>query len=80
MVLMRVEGRGLVVWQQGRITVQSPDEVAGQALEEAVLALLDAEGVSLDEPMAVRDAVLSMAGARLLTDVELASRNTPGVA
>lgn len=48
MVLMRVEGRGVVVWQQGRITVQSPDEVAGQALEEAVLALLDAEGVSLD--------------------------------
>ncbi len=80
MVLMRVEGRGVVVWQQGRITVQSPDEVAGQALEEAVLALLDAEGVSLDEPTAVRDAVLSMAGARLLTDVELASRNTPGVA
>lgn len=80
MVLMRVEGRGVVVWQQGRITVQSPDEVAGQALEEAVLALLDAEGVSLDEPAAVRDAVLSMAGARLLTDVELAGRNTPGVA
>ena len=80
MVLMRVEGRGVVVWQQGRITVQSPDEVAGQALEEAVLALLDAEGVSLDEPNAVRDAVLSMAGARLLTDVELASRHTPGVA
>jgi hypothetical protein len=80
MLLMEVAGRGVVVWQQGRITVQSPDDAAGLELEAAVVALLEDEGVDVREKTAVRDAVLTLAGARLLTDADLAAPSTPGVA
>jgi hypothetical protein len=57
-------GRGAALWHDGRIAILGPAGQAGRELGEAIDALL--EGVDLRSPTAVREALLTMAGARLV--------------
>jgi hypothetical protein len=56
-------GRGGVLWHAGEIRLVGP---VGAAFEVAVGGLLD--GVDLGSGMEVRDALLSMGGARLVVE------------
>lgn len=57
-------GRGAVIWHEGRISILGPAGEAGRELGQAIDALLEDEDVR--SPTAVRDALLTMAGARLV--------------
>lgn len=57
-------GRGAALWYEGRISVLGPAGQAGRELAEAVDALLESE--DLRSAAAVRDALLTMAGAQLI--------------
>lgn len=61
-------GRGAVVWRDGRLRFAGVRIQRRRELEAAVEALLDMEGVSLSSLEQVRDALLTMGGARLLRD------------
>lgn len=56
-------GRGAALWFEGRISILGPVGQPGRELGEAIDALLEA--VDLRSAAAVRDALLTMAGARL---------------
>jgi hypothetical protein len=55
-------GRGAALWHEGRLSVLDPVGQPGRELGEAIDALLESE--DLRSPTAVRDALLTMAGAR----------------
>jgi hypothetical protein len=57
-------GRGAALWHDGRLSILSPVGQPGRELGEAIGALLESE--DLQSAAAVRDAVLTMAGARLV--------------
>ena len=57
-------GRGAALWHEGCLTVLGPVGQPGRELGEAIDALLEA--VDLRSAAAVRDALLTMAGARLV--------------
>lgn len=57
-------GRGAALWHEGRISILDPVGQAGRELGEAIDALLESE--DFRSPAAVRDALLTMAGARLV--------------
>jgi hypothetical protein len=57
-------GRGAALWSEGRLTVLGPVGQPGRELREAIDALL--EGEDPRSAAAVRDALLTMAGARLV--------------
>lgn len=57
-------GRGAALWHAGRISVLDPVGQPGRDLGEAIDALLESE--DLRSPAAVRDALLTMAGAHLV--------------
>lgn len=61
-------GRGAVVWRGGQLRFAGVRNQRRRELEAAVEALLDMEGVSLSSLEQVRDALLTMGGARLLRD------------
>ncbi len=61
-------GRGAVVWRDGRIRFAGIRNQRRRELEAAVEALLEMEGVDVASVSAVRDALLTMGGARLLRD------------
>jgi hypothetical protein len=61
-------GRGAVVWRDGQLRFAGVRNQRRRELEAAVEALLDMEGVSLSSLEQVRDALLTMGGARLLRD------------
>lgn len=57
-------GRGAALWHEGRISILGPVGQPGRELGEAIDALLESE--DLRSPAAVRDALLTMAGAQLV--------------
>jgi hypothetical protein len=61
-------GRGAVVWRDGRIRFAGVRNQRRRELEAAVVALLEMEEVDVSSVAAVRDALLTMGGARLLRD------------
>ena len=61
-------GRGAVVWRDGRIRYAGPRCQRRLDLEAAVEALLEMEDVDLASGAQVRDALLTIGGARLLRD------------
>jgi len=61
-------GRGAVVWRDGRIRYAGPRCQRRIELEAAVEALLEMEGVNVASGVEVRDALLTIAGARVLRD------------
>ena len=61
-------GRGAVVWRDGRIRFAGLRNQRRRELEAAVQALLEIEEVDVSSVSAVRDALLTMGGARLLRD------------
>ncbi len=61
-------GRGAVVWREGQIRFCGLRNQRRRELEVAVEALLEMEGVDLASLARVRDALLTMGGARLLRD------------
>ena len=61
-------GRGAVVWRAGRIRFAGMRNQRRRELEAAVAALLEIEQVDVSSVEAVRDALLTMGGARLLRD------------
>lgn len=61
-------GRGAVVWRDGHIRFAGVRNQRRRELETAVEALLEMEEVSLSSLQQVRDALLTMGGARLLRD------------
>ena len=61
-------GRGVVVWRDGRIRFAGLRNQRRRELEAAVGALLELEAVDVSSVAAVRDALLTMGGARLLRD------------
>jgi hypothetical protein len=61
-------GRGAVVWRDGRIRFAGPRCQRRLELEAAVDALLELESVDTSSVVAVRDALLTIGGARLLRD------------
>lgn len=62
-------GRGAVVWRDGRIRFAGPRCQNRIDLERAVEALLEMEEVDLASAGEVRDALLTIGGARLRRDV-----------
>jgi hypothetical protein len=61
-------GRGAVVWRDGRIRFAGLRNQRRRELEAAVDALLEMEDVDVTSVEQVRDALLTMGGARLLRD------------
>ncbi len=61
-------GRGAVVWRDGQIRFAGVRNQRRRELEAAVDALLEMEGVDRTSLLGVRDALLTMGGARLLRD------------
>ena len=61
-------GRGAVVWRDGRIRFAGPRCQRRIELEEAVQALFEMDSVDLASLVEVRDALLTIGGARLLRD------------
>jgi hypothetical protein len=61
-------GRGAVVWRDGRIRYAGPPDQRRRELERAVEALLELEGVDRASVAQVRDALLTIAGARVLRE------------
>ena len=61
-------GRGAVVWREGRIRFAGVRNQRRRELQAAVDALLEMEDVDRSSMIAVRDALLTMGGARLLKD------------
>ena len=61
-------GRGAVIWRDGRIRFAGERNQRRRELEVAVDALLEMEEVNLGSLEQVRDALLTMGGARLLKD------------
>ena len=61
-------GRGAVVWRNGRIRFAGVRNERRRELEAAVAALFELESVDTTSLLAVRDALLTMGGARLLRD------------
>ena len=61
-------GRGAVVWRDGRIRYAGPRCQRRIELEAAVEALFELEDVDLASGAQVRDALLTIGGARLLRD------------
>jgi hypothetical protein len=57
-------GRGAALWHEGHISVLGPVGQPGRELGDAIDALLESE--DLRSPAAVRDALLTMAGAQLV--------------
>jgi len=57
-----------VVWRDGRIRYAGPRCQRRRELEAAVEALLEMENVDLASVAQVRDALLTIGGARLLRD------------
>ena len=61
-------GRGAVIWRDGRIRFAGPRNQRRRELQAAVDALLEMEEVDQSSVADVRDALLTMGGARLLRD------------
>ena len=61
-------GRGAVVWRDGQIRFCGVRNQRRRELEAAVEALLEMERVDRTSLVRVRDALLTMGGARLLRD------------
>jgi aminoglycoside phosphotransferase (APT) family kinase protein len=61
-------GRGAVVWRDGRVRYAGPRCQRRIELEAAVEALFELENVDLASRADVRDALLTIGGARLLRD------------
>lgn len=61
-------GRGAVVWRGGKIRFPGARCQRRRELEAAVEALLELEGVDVSSAVQVRDALLTIGGARLLRD------------
>ena len=61
-------GRGAVVWRDGRIRFAGPRCQRRLELEAAVDALFDLDGVDRSSLPSVRDALLTIGGARLVRD------------
>jgi len=61
-------GRGAIVWREGQIRFAGVRNQRRRELEVAVEALLEMEGVDRRSLAQVRDALLTMGGARLLRD------------
>jgi hypothetical protein len=61
-------GRGAVVWRDGRVRFAGPRCQRRIELEQAVDALFELEEVDVSSLAAVRDALLTIGGARLLRD------------
>lgn len=61
-------GRGAVVWRGGKIRLAGARCQRRRELEAAVEALLEVERVNLSSMPEVRDALLTIGGARLLRD------------
>ena len=61
-------GRGAVVWRDGRIRFAGPRCQRRIELEAAVGALFEMEGVDSASLVHVRDALLTIGGARLVRD------------
>ena len=61
-------GRGAVVWRDGRIRFAGPRCQRRIELELAVEALLEMEHVNAASVVEVREALLTIAGARLVRD------------
>ncbi len=59
-------GRGAVIWRAGRIRFAGPRCQNRLDLERAVEALLEMEQVDLSSAEQVRDALLTIGGARLV--------------
>lgn len=62
-------GRGAVVWRDGRIRYAGPRCQNRIDLERAVEALIEMDGVDLASADDVRDALLTIGGARIKRDV-----------
>ncbi|HUG46919.1 MAG TPA: hypothetical protein VMP67_00750 [Candidatus Limnocylindria bacterium] len=61
-------GRGAVVWRGGRLRFAGPRDENRRDLQRAVEALIEMEGVDVSSAQAVRDALLTLGGARLLRE------------
>lgn len=61
-------GRGAVVWRDGHIRFAGVRNQRRRELQTAVEALLEMERVNVSSFEQVRDALLTMGGARLLRD------------
>jgi hypothetical protein len=61
-------GRGAVVWREGRIRFAGPRCQRRIELEAAVEALFEMDDVDSASLVEVRDALLTIGGARLLRD------------
>ena len=61
-------GRGAVVWRDGRIRFAGPRCQRRIELEAAVEALFELEEVDPTSVVAVRDALLTIGGARIVRD------------
>jgi hypothetical protein len=61
-------GRGAVVWRDGRLRFAGRRDQNRRDLEVAVAALLEMEEVDLSSAAEVRDALLTIAGARILRE------------
>jgi hypothetical protein len=61
-------GRGTVVWRAGRLRFAGPRCERRRELEAAVEALFEMERVDVSSPAAVREALLTIGGARLVRD------------
>ncbi len=61
-------GRGAVVWRRGKIRFAGPRCQRRLELEEAIWALLEIEEVDVTSVAQVREALLTIGGARLLRD------------
>jgi hypothetical protein len=61
-------GRGTVLWRDGRIRYAGPRCQRRIELEAAVEALLELENVDRSSGAEVRDALMTIGGARLLRD------------
>ena len=61
-------GRGAVVWRDGKIRFAGVRNHRLRELQAAVEALLELEAVDVTSVAQVRDALLTMGGARVLRD------------
>jgi hypothetical protein len=67
-LVVAYSGRGAVVWRRGKVRFAGPRCERRRELEQAVEALLEIEGVDVTSVAQVRDALLTIGGARLLRD------------
>jgi hypothetical protein len=67
-LVVDVAGRGAVVWRAGRIRFAGPRCQNRLDLERAVEALLEMEQVDLSSAGQVRDALLTIGGARVVRE------------